>query len=532
MQYLGHKDNKTIIDIIEKSIERNFGGIDYEIDIDLNMEFEDIDYKIKELKKIFGDLIANGRKIVSSVFLFKKIYNKISKEKDIQYQISEDNCKKCDLNNCIDNYITDMNNPRYLLIGMNPSLYPLIYQQIKNKASGSLIELYDGSPFEEDNNKEYIFRIINEIQDDANKDKLIILQNLNQIHPFLYDLYSKNYIIKDCQNYARIFFNVFNEQLTPINDSFKIIIFADERFMNYADVPFLNKFEKIKINFDNLLNEQQLKIANEVINEIDLKNIINKYKKSIKYNLKNLLINCGKQEIMGLVYNLYMNMEANNIKDENEIKIKVYEKISKILPQDIISILPSNNIIKQKYNDKKYCNLNQCIMDADNLTYRISIIYTFSEISDKINGCDGEYSFKISDIKNENQLKLKIEELKKKYDNSKQKNNKNIHILIHFEQINSNKIQYISNFINKNYKEKDDIRFIFIIHLKRNIRSNDLESGDDSEEEESSISESEDFLSEKIYAIPDIDKDINQLFIDNLNGMEINLNNVLDKNIK
>ena len=227
----------------------------------------------------------------------------------------------------------------------------------------------------------------------------------------------------------------------------------------------------------------------------------------------NLLINCGREEIEGLVYNLYIEMKKFNTTkiDEEEIQKKVYEKISNILPQDIISILPTKNIIKEKYNEKDYHNFKQYITDEEYKKYRISIIYTFSGLANIIDGSSNEMSFMVSEIRNENQLRITIEELKKKNDNNKYANEKNYNILIHFEQINSNKIQFISNFINKNFKEKDNYRFIFIIHIKRNF---DLKNN------------------ERIYSIPNINQDINQLFIDNLNGKEIKLNDLLDKNIK
>ena len=73
----------------------------------------------------------------------------------------------------------------------------------------------------------------------------------------------------------------------------------------------------------------------------------------------------------------------------------------------------------------------------------------------------------ITEIRNENQLKITIDELKKKNENNKYE--KDFKILIHFEQFNSNKIQFITNFIFKNYKEKDNYKYIFIIHIKRNF---------------------------------------------------------------
>ncbi len=82
------------------------------------------------------------------------------------------------------------------------------------------------------------------------------------------------------------------------------------------------------------------------------------------YSLKDLLINCGDEEIQGLIY--YFSQELNknddelnneefkkiNI-DEKQLKEKVINKIYKILPQDIISILQDNNIIKKKITNQK-----------------------------------------------------------------------------------------------------------------------------------------------------------------------------------
>ena len=82
------------------------------------------------------------------------------------------------------------------------------------------------------------------------------MQNLNQIQPFLYDLYNMNYIIKDGENCARICFDNFNETLIPVNDLFKIILLVDRKFVNSVDNPFLSRFEKLKINFEQIINDK------------------------------------------------------------------------------------------------------------------------------------------------------------------------------------------------------------------------------------------------------------------------------------
>ena len=554
-------DNNVVVNIIEKYIERNFGGIDYKIDIDFKLKPSDIKSKVELIEEILKDFINTGRRDnnrnkegikVSSVFLFKKIYN-IACGTETEYQIGKENCKRYDLNQCIIDNINDINNPRYLLLEIQPSLSSLIYENIKIQNVDKKIEFYDGSPFSDDNNNEYRFKKVNEIQDDAKDDKLIILQNLNQIQPFLYDLYNMNYIIKDEKKYARICLDNFNEQLTPVHDLFRIIILVDRRFLNNVEMAFLNRLEKMKIKFDKLLNDDQMVLTKRIMNDIGLNDRIKNVQKAIKYCLSDLLINCDKEDIEGLVYNHYIDMRRNNNKkmNEDQIKEKVYRKISNILPQDIISILPSDNIIKTYYDEKDYYNYRNYIKYKEYIKYKISIIYTFSGLANIIDGSNNEMAFMISQISNENQLKITIDELKKKNENNKYV--KDYNILIHFEQLNTNKIQFVSNFIFKTYSEKEDYRYIFIVHIKRNF---DFENKEEKKDDKNAQDKKTDTIeenkkqnskssqnkkadkkkdekkSDRIYSIPNINQDINQLFIDNLNGNDIKLKDLLEKTIK
>ena len=522
---LSNYDENEVVPIVEKYIERNFGGIDNEIDIDLNLKLSDIESKINTITEILKELMPTKRgkkenkkirdkkekeneKIkVSSLFLFKKIYNKACEmENKYQYKISDINVNRYDINRSINDNINNINN-RYLLLGIKPSLSSLIYQNIQIQNPNKIIKVYEGSPFVDDYNKEYGLKIINEIQEDIKSEKLIILQNLNQIHPFLYDLYNMNYIIKNDKKYVKINLDSFTEKLIPVNDLFRIIILMDKKKINDYDISFLNRFEKIKIYFENLLDDEQKKLTKIIIEEINFKYHINNM--SICYSLKDLLINCKKEDIAGLIYYLSIEIKKNNKKlDENIIKEKVYNKICNILPQDIICFLPDYHIIKRKYYDnKKYYNFNDYISDEENKKYKISIIYTFSSITSIINGANNEMKFMISEIKTENQLKNVIEKIKNQ---NKNKIDKNYNILIQFDVFNSNKIQYISNFIN-NYYNEDRYNYIFIIYIKRNFDPKNTN---------------------RIYYLFDINQNINQLFIDNLNGANVRLKDLLETNIK
>ena len=199
--------------------------------------------------------------------------------------------------------------------------------------------------------------------------------------------------------------------------------------------------------------------------------------------------------------------------NENDIKEKIYTKISKLLPQDVALILPEGNPIKKKYyakEKKKFYNFEQymkALNSGDKDLYKISIIYTFSHIVNSIDGYDHD-EFMISAISSEEKLKTHINDIKNK--NKKNKNSN--YILIRFEDFNTNKIQFITDYI-LHYCNEDKYHYILIIYLHR-IMKNDSKK------------------KQKIYSVPNIYENINQLFIDNLKGPEITLKDLLTKSLK
>lgn len=92
------------------------------------------------------------------------------KKSSINLQIDKSKINDYNINNCIKENINDTNG-RYLLMEIKKTLTPLIHQNIKLQNPFKKIVLYDGSPFGEDNNKEYRYNIINQIQNDAKEEK-------------------------------------------------------------------------------------------------------------------------------------------------------------------------------------------------------------------------------------------------------------------------------------------------------------------------------------------------------------------------
>ena len=492
-----HKKNADSekISKIVKHIERNFGGIDYNIDLDLK-SLNDNEYGT--IKRI----MENRNKKLNSVDLFKILFN-FECEKNNSY-ISI-NIGKIDLIKCIYDNIRDINS-RFLLVETTKSLEILFYQIIRLQNPNAKILLFDESPFNEDkNNKDYIITELNRICNEINEEKIIIINNLNQIHSFLYELYKRNNQIINGEKYIRIFLNNINEQLVMVNRKIRIILLVDETFINNCHLTFLNRFEKIKISLVDLLDDEIKKRTDEF-------NLSNNLINNINYSLKDLLINCQIEKIEELFffYRNKLKIENDNYEEIHEpvifedIKNIVIDKIYKILPQDIIALLPDDNFLKRKYYEiKDEYNFNDYLIKLRNKNIKISIIYTFTTISSQVSVIEDEFNIRVSEIKNLKELKDLIEKIKKK--------NITDFICFHFEPLNSYSIKFISNFILSNFRY-DNYKYIFIMHINRNfIEINNKIT---------------------IFTLSDINPDVYQIFIDNLDGNNnIKLNDLINQRI-
>ena len=82
-------DEEEVTQIVKKHIEENFGGFDYEIDIDLNLKFDDIRNELDLIK----DILEKGEKVddkirIGSEVVFKNVYNIVCKRNGLNdYQI-------------------------------------------------------------------------------------------------------------------------------------------------------------------------------------------------------------------------------------------------------------------------------------------------------------------------------------------------------------------------------------------------------------------------------------------------------------
>ena len=483
------KDNKNleiedkIWEIGLNSIERNFGGLSSSVEI------------IKEkYKKFYPNCIVN---------------------------------KKYDVLKCIKKNRKDPKSRYLLLISKSTVSFHLLSSIFgENKYN-----FFIGSRFSQDlKSEEYQFKMINKIQIYMEQGETIILKDLESVFPALYDVFNQNFTVVGERNYARISIGPTINHYSYVNENFKCIVDVDSNKIDQQETPFLNRFEKHIISFESLLNEELIK-ESERIHKIIKKDLIQicKNYKIINYDIEKLLINCELEEIQGLIFQA----SKKGITAKNMIN-EVMSKISLTLPQDIIFLLINNNnfeyrdLILEYYNKGEHSSFPKFLKhmkNRKNIIYTFSHDYNFTEENEEINNDNLDIKFKISDnIKNIKIKGIKSEnELEKRIDNFLEDENYII-CLLEFNPNEGEILNYIKFFIENREKEKKNFNkiFIFVVHMIR-LFYKELEDYDKKSEKIKKTINSK-ILKETLSNL----SDYYQIFIDNLNGKEDSLKNIIE----
>ena len=127
-------------------------------------------------------------------------------------------------------------------------------------------------------NEGYIEDLLNKIQFFMNQDIVLILQNLEEIYPSLYELFNQNYVIIGDKSFTKIAFSS-SKSSSEVHKKFRIILLVSQKLDEVAP-PLLNRFEKQLISFNDVINENQKNIAKEISSFLYLIKTLNKKKRS------------------------------------------------------------------------------------------------------------------------------------------------------------------------------------------------------------------------------------------------------------
>ena len=424
---------------------------------------------------------------------------------------------------------------------------------------------YLGSQFENDQIGEfYSVKILNKIISIMEEGKVLLLKDLESIYPSLYDLFNQNFTVVSDKNFARIALGPSNNSLSFVHNDFKCIILVDENEIEKEEAPFLNRFEKHIVSFETLIEKDIRDRTNTTYLMIkDIIKLAYDISPKFKFDLEKQFVNCDKEELLGIAYTV-KDKGANQIQDE------ILKKIVPTFSQDILVAAKAStfenkypnvlNKIYEYYVKGEHSNFTNFIEKTDNY---MNIVYTFSSILENIKILSRDEKNVIKNeklnlvIKTESIFKISVSKLKsennldKELLNFDEKRDLNV-CVIQFRPEDTSKMNsikfYIENYIKENSNRKGLKKkiFIFMVHLYRidreikdnnNIIKNKIEFKNEEEKlkfkemEEKEKKAKEKKIIQNQTLISHL-SEFNQIFIDNINGLNVSIKDILEKTNK
>ena len=125
-----------------------------------------------------------------------------------------------------------------------------------------------GSKFEDDQDDDYNHRALNKIILCMEQPNVLILKDLENIYGSLYDMLNQNYTVVQNKKHCRVALGPFSNPTCEVHDDFKCIVLIDEKNVEFADPPFLNRFEKQQFSIRDSIEYEQSAILDGLTNVV------------------------------------------------------------------------------------------------------------------------------------------------------------------------------------------------------------------------------------------------------------------------
>ena len=251
MEFIHQENPKDfLLKLCMKNIERNFGGLE-------NSSLEFKSYFIRLFNNIQDFPINENENLLE--YLKENLYDTKSR---YLLLISENSISKDIL--------------KYMIEEINKQ----IMESQKNQEEDinlrkKEVKVFLGSKFKSDQNSiSYCDEILYKIKCQMETENVIILKDLEIVYPSLYELFNQSFTYFLKIKFARL---GKSKSLSLVNDKFKVIVLVDKENMVKEDPPFINRFEKHIISFNNILTQELIDISKEIELMIDdIKSYISK----------------------------------------------------------------------------------------------------------------------------------------------------------------------------------------------------------------------------------------------------------------
>ena len=211
-------DQKAVIDIIHNGLMRNFGGLPTEIN---------------KIVKVFFDKLRSSQRPAMKV-----------------QQLIYDN-------------INDYDARHLMLITSGDSVIGEIGSTLRQL--NREYRIFYGSNFDEDRKEEYSYRMLSNIIYCMDHGIVLILNDLDEIYGSLYDMLNQNYTIVGKKRNCRIALGAHSNPMCHVHRKFRCIVLMEDISIDYSDPPFLNRFEKQRLRFEDVLDQKEKDIAEEIV---------------------------------------------------------------------------------------------------------------------------------------------------------------------------------------------------------------------------------------------------------------------------
>ncbi|GES78826.1 hypothetical protein GLOIN_2v1764819 [Rhizophagus clarus] len=322
----------------------------------------------------------------------------------------------------INDNLTSEGSRHLMVIGKSDSIVNILSYQLREMKFNPVVIL--GSQFPEDRD-DYSYNVLSRIMMCVEAGQPLILTDLEIIYGSLYDLWNQNYITMgssdDPKYFTRVALGAYANPMLYVHPDFRCILVLDEKKLNDADPPLLNRFEKQVMTLNDIISKEQKELVTQLkewTKQMSTATGINRD----RFTQKDLFIGfCEEETLQSLVIDT-MNKDPNM--EENELLEKCKEALIAIAtsdgmvridksPLEFEEIQHYKNIYFQVQHHNDIADYFQDLLRNANLDGHLIIVNTFSNINTNIKFCLKNvtpkcYVLKLSTFKTENQFQKQM----------------------------------------------------------------------------------------------------------------------------
>ena len=113
-----------------------------------------------------------------------------------------------------------------------------------------------GSQFKDDQSPDYSYRILSQIILCMERGGFVVLRSMDRIYGSLYDMLNQNYTTVGGKRNCRVALGADSNPMCQVADDFRCIVIMDSNEVTDKDPPFLNRFEKQCISYEDILQDR------------------------------------------------------------------------------------------------------------------------------------------------------------------------------------------------------------------------------------------------------------------------------------